>query len=206
MPRLLLLPALCVAFAVVVGCNGPADEGTTAEPGKIDRGANSPAGTVLRLWREIQGGSPTMVLRYHPRIRRAVGSSGILAVFQPPPAAFGGDPRVLSVNSTPLGMQVIVRSRPPGSKRRITSVYLLGKSGKRWLVRFDNNLNNAVAAYVTRKAQLRVNPNAKATSGLASDAGDRAAARLRSLFVPGPLNGTLVRGEVGRAPEAAGAP
>ncbi len=196
MPRRLLLLLVGLAVPVVVGCNGAApdpEDGGAAEVATTDTGPNSPAGTVLRLWREIQGGSPTMVLRYHPRIRREVGSSGILAVFQPPPAAFGGDPRVLSVNSTPLGMQVIVRSRPPGSKQPTTSVYLLGKSGKRWLVRFDNNLNNAVAAYVTRKAQLRVNPNAKNTSAVANDAGDRAAARLRSLFVPGPRDGTLVR-------------
>lgn len=195
MPRPLLLLALGAALATTAGCNSSdsdSDSGSGSEPGEIDTGPNSPAGTVLRLWREIQGGSPTIVLRYHPRIRGAVGSSGMLAVFQPPPAAFGGDPKVTAVNSTPLGMQVIVRSRPPETKERYTSVYLLGKSGNRWLVRFDNNLNNAVKEYVTRKAQVRINPNAKSPSLLAADAGDRAAARLRSFFVPGPRNGTLI--------------
>ena len=191
MPRPLLLLVTAVALAFLAGCNG-SDSSGDAEDGKIDTGPNSPAGTVVRLWREIQGGSPTIVLRYHPRIGRLVGTSGILAVFQPPAPVFGGDPRVLSVSDTPLGTQVTVRSRPPGSKQRFTSVYLLGRSGKRWLVRFDNNLNNAVAAYVTRKAQLRLDADARRTSGLASDAGDRAAARLRSLFVPGPRTGPLV--------------
>ena len=196
MPRPLLLLALAAAaLATLAGCNGSDSDSDreSAAPDKIDTGPNSPAGTVLRLWREIEGGSPTIVLSYHPRIRRAVGSSGILTVFQPPAPVFGGEPKVTSVNSTPLGMQVIVRSRPPDSKARYTSDYLLEKSGRRWIVRFDNNLNNAVAAYVTRKTQLRINPNSRRTSPLATDAGDRAAARLRALFVPGPRDGTLVR-------------
>lgn len=193
MPRTLLLLVIAVALAVLGGCNGSGSDSDDGDSAKTDTAATSPAGTVLRLWREIQGGSPTMVFRYHPRIRRLVGTSGLLSVFHPPAPAFGGDPRVLSVGSTPLGMQVTVRSRPPGSKQRFTSVYLLGKSGNRWLVRFDNNLNNAVEAYVTRKAQVRLDPDARRTSGLASDAGERAAARLRGLFVPGPRNGTLVR-------------
>ena len=195
MPRPLLLLTLGAALATAGGCNtsdSDSGEGGANKPGEIDTGPNSPAGTVLRLWREIQGGSPTIVLRYHPQIRRAVGSSGLLAVFQPPPAAFGGDAKVVAVNSTPLGMQVIVRSHPPATKERFTSVYLLGKSGNRWIVRFDNNLNNAVKEYVTRKAQVRINPNAKSPSLLAADAGDRAAARLRSFFVPGPRDGTLI--------------
>lgn len=196
MSRLPLLLVLVLATAALVACNGSgsdAPKSQVAEPGKIDTGPNSPAGTVVRLWREIQGGSPAMVLKYHPRIRGAVGSSGILSVFQPPAPVFGGEPKVTAVSSTPLGTQVIVRSRAPDSKQRFTSVYLLGKSGNRWIVRFDNNLNNAVAAYVTRKAQLRLDSNAKKTSPLATDAGERAAASLRSLFVPGPRNGTLVR-------------
>lgn len=195
MSRPPLLLALALALSSLAACNGDGDAGGSeaGEAGKIDTGPNSPAGTVLRLWREIQGGSPTMVLKYHPRIRRAVGSSGILAVFQPPAELFGGEPKVTAVSSTPLGTQVVVRSRPPDSKKRFTSVYLLEKAGNRWIVRFDNNLNNAVATYVTRQEQVRINPNARGPSLRANDAGEDAATRLRSLFVPGPRNGSLVR-------------
>jgi hypothetical protein len=196
MPRPLLLLAVGVALSLTAaGCNGSDSDDDSGEPAADTSGSdpNTPAGTVVRLWREIQGGSPTMVLRYHPRIRRAVGSSGILAVFQPPAPVFGGEPRVLSVNSTPLGEQVIVRSRSQDGKQRFTSVYLLEKRGDRWVVRFDNNLNGAVEAYVTRKAQVRLNADARRPSAEAADAGERAATELRSLFVPGPRNGPLVR-------------
>jgi hypothetical protein len=208
MTRRFLVLVLGVALSILAGCDGSSsnsDKGTVAKPGndpqdssgsepaEIDTRPNSAAGAVRRLWRQVEGGSPAMVLAYHPRIRDLVGSSGILTVFNPAPTQFSGRPQILSVGDTPLGKEVSVRSKPPGSKTTYTSLYLLGRSGKQWLVRFDSNLNNAVASYVSRQAQNRIDPNAKRMSLQATTAGDAAARELRGLFTPGPRNGRLVR-------------
>jgi hypothetical protein len=196
MARPLPLLVLGVALSISVGCNGSnsdSDKSNVSKPAEFATGPNSPAGTVQRLWRQIEGGSPAMVLEYHPQIRDLVGSSGILTVFTPPPLQFSGRPEIVSVGDTPLGEEVTVQSKPPGSKTRYTSVYLLGQSGKQRLVRFDSNLNNAVAGYVARQAQNRIDPKAKETSLRATTAGDAAAAELRALFLPGPRNGQLIR-------------
>ena len=118
MRRSLLLLVLGGALSVLVGCNGSSSDSSSDsykpsadnpgsnsvdKPGKIDVGPNSPAGTVRRLWRQVEGGSPAMVLKYDPRIRRLVGSTGILTVFSPPPAQFTAQPEIVSVSDTPLG-------------------------------------------------------------------------------------------------------
>lgn len=200
--RPLLLLILGVALPILVGCNGsnsdpasnPAsDKSGVNKAGGIDMGPTSPAGTVLRLWRQVAGGSPAMVVEYHPRIRELVGSSGILTVFNPAPPQFNARPQIESVSDTPLGTEVTVRSNPPGSETPHTSVYLLGQNETRWLVRFDSNLTNAVESYVSAQTQNRINPNAKVPSPQATAAGEATAAELRALFTPGPREGRLVR-------------
>lgn len=209
MARPFLLLVLGVGLSILVGCNSSnsdsdsdSDAGSKSdsasggsgveEPSDVNPQPNSPAGTVQRLWRQVEGGSPAMVFEYDPRIRRLVGSGGILTVLSPPPPQFSGRPQIVSVEETQLGNEVIVRSQPPGSKIRYTSLYLLVESGNRWLVRYDSNLNSAVGSYITRRTQDRIDPEAEQPARKATAAGDAAAGKLRALFAPGPKNGPLV--------------
>lgn len=180
--------------ALMSGCTGSDAESDEKEQGgvTVTRAENAtPVETVLRLWREIDGGSPTLVYEYDPRVLRLLGTDRMLAAYDQAPPIFAGTPRVTHVEKVRLGTQVTVRARPPGEKQPRRAVFLLGKVRDRWLVRYDSNLVTATRARVTEEVKQRLAPRAATPPRRATDAGARAARQLRGLFAQGPKRGTL---------------
>jgi hypothetical protein len=169
------------------GCSGKSTNQSPAEralvtKAEITRAADSPLGTVLRLWRSVQVGDvPSAAGFYDPRVRRALGFNNVVGALARQRSTLALlRPRVVSVSRTPLGSEVIVAATSGGSGVG-TQSFLLRHGQEGWRVAYDTLLGDALPGYVQSEAQRRIAPESD-LSPAAIRAGERANGVYRTLF------------------------
>jgi hypothetical protein len=188
--KLLCLATALALAAGVIGC-GASAKTSTVPPGlgalPPDKRAG-PEGTVFRLWRKVQVRSyQTAALEYDKRVLDALGTRDVIGALSMQQLALSvTTPKVISTNRTPVGTLVIVNAM---SKGRATGRYsfLVGRRAGKWKVRYDTLLGEMLGAYVQKRVQQKIAPNAKEPAPQAGAAGERASTTYRELFAPKPL-------------------
>jgi hypothetical protein len=139
---------------------------------------------MLRLWRAVQVGDiPSAVLYYHERVRRVIGVGNIaraLAKVRPSVAVL--QPRIISVNPTPAGVEVNVRATSAGSSVGIQS-FLLRRGDEGWRVGYDTVLGDALSPYLESEIQNGLSPRTNAPLTSEELAGIRLSSTYRTLFL-----------------------
>ena len=153
-----------------------------------------------RLWAWIRLGDPAAIVAYEPKLVSKIGASDMLGrLHNLRPNLQNATLRVASTRGTKLGTLVVVRQKPhaKGAKSHEVS-YLLVKKNGGWIVTYDGILNELLVANAfreaTRKAQQKIDANAKQPSAEAQAAGAAAATKERKLLnsvVPDELQSTV---------------
>src|SRR4051812_30604060 len=104
-----LLTAVLVSL-LLASCGGGDSSGTPTTKATTTAGqsadAGSPEAVVLRLWREVFAGSPSLTYEYDPKVLSLLGTNRILTIFDSPPPEYSTQPRLTSVTRVPSGILV----------------------------------------------------------------------------------------------------
>lgn len=192
-----------VAVMSLVGCDGkttkqtPAEEALVAKSEVTRARVDSPVGTALQLWKAVQVGDvPSAAAFYHPKVRQTIGFGTIVGVLGQQRVSLAVlHPRIMSVQRTPLGVQVVVGARSGGSGVGIQS-FLLRRDPEGWRVAYDTLLGDGLSSYVESQVQSRVAPRSSSPSPIAQRAAQQARIAYQTLFLktlpsdaqPGPVN------------------
>jgi hypothetical protein len=183
-----------ISVLLITSCNGgdsSSDSATSGERGGDVSPKTAPArATVLRLWNEIEAGSPSLTSEYDPRLVRLLGKDLILTVFDSAPPEYFAPPRVKEIHQVPSGILVQVEGKGPGQDESIPVSFLVAKVGQRWLVRYDSNLINRVRGQIQAEVAQGL-PRTEATQDRAAMVASQAVLEIRGLFAEGPRKGTL---------------
>ena len=191
----MLIGTIVACGFILASCDVRGSSETTgSNPGDrspvVSRRVNTPKGVVLRLWRQIGAGSPTLVYEYDPRVLALVGTRRLLTLFDSPPPEYARPPRVVAIADVPRGVLIDVEGRPPKPAKPTRTSFLVRKMKGRWRVRYDSTLATRLRGQIAGEVADRLPPSSESRDQAAL-AGNRAVHDLRALFAPKPGTGSL---------------
>jgi hypothetical protein len=183
-----------ILVMIVSGCGGgttralPHAEALVRSTDIMEVGGGSPSAVSLRLWRAVQvGDAASAAGYYHQRVLRAIGFGRVSATLAQQRSHLEVlQPKIVSVNQTPLGAEVIVRATNVvrGTREDPIEVFsfVFRRAPRGWRVAYDTLLGDSLPAYVQSQVQAQVAPGARTPSTKAQIAGQRIGDEYRNLF------------------------